>query len=87
VQSWVKLLGRDSAVSIQTRYGLNGPGIESRWGRDFASRPDLPWGPPTLLYNGNGVQLAGFGVGHPSPSSVEVNKRLELFLCSRSGPS
>ena len=23
---------RDSSVSITTRYGLDGPGIESRWG-------------------------------------------------------
>ena len=27
--------GRDSAGGIATRYGLDGPGIESRWGRDF----------------------------------------------------
>jgi len=27
--------GRDSSVDIATRYGLDGPGIESRWGRDF----------------------------------------------------
>ena len=36
-------VGRDCAVGIATRYGVDGPGIESRWGRDFAhpSRPDL----------------------------------------------
>jgi hypothetical protein len=35
--------GRDSAVGIATRYGLDRPGIESRWGRDFPhpSRPTL----------------------------------------------
>jgi hypothetical protein len=35
--------GRDSSVGIATHYGLEGPGIESRWGRDFlhASRPAL----------------------------------------------
>ena len=41
--------GRDSAVGIATRYGLDGPGIESRWGRDFPqpSRPALgPTQPP-----------------------------------------
>jgi len=27
--------GSGSAVSIATGYGLDGPGIESRWGRDF----------------------------------------------------
>ena len=36
-------VGRDCAVGIATRYGLDGPGIESRWGRDFPhpSRPAL----------------------------------------------
>ena len=27
--------GRDSSVGTATRYGLDGPGIESRWGQDF----------------------------------------------------
>jgi hypothetical protein len=42
-------VGRDSSVGIATRYRLGGPGIESRWGRDFAhpSRPALgPTQPP-----------------------------------------
>jgi len=32
---------RDSSVGTSTRYGLNGPEIKSRWGRDFPhlSRP------------------------------------------------
>ena len=30
-----KKVGRDSSVGIATRYGLGGPGIESRWWRDF----------------------------------------------------
>jgi hypothetical protein len=41
--------GRDSSVSTATRYGLEGPGIESRWGRYFPhlSRPVLgPTQPP-----------------------------------------
>ena len=35
--------GPDSSVGIATRYGLGGPGIESRWRRDFPhpSRPAL----------------------------------------------
>ena len=28
-------MGRDSSVTIANGYGLDGPGIESRWGRDF----------------------------------------------------
>jgi hypothetical protein len=29
------ILGRDSVVGIATCYGLDGPGIESQWGRGF----------------------------------------------------
>ena len=28
-------VGRDTVVGIETRYELDGPGIDSRWGRDF----------------------------------------------------
>ena len=38
--------GRDSSVGIVTGYGLEDPGIKSRWGGDiFRTRPDRPWGP------------------------------------------
>jgi hypothetical protein len=46
---------RDSSVGIATRYGLDGPGIESRWGRDFPhpSRPALgPTQPPVQWVQG-----------------------------------
>jgi hypothetical protein len=47
------LMGRDSVVSIVTRYGLDGPGIESQWGRDFSlvrlalepTQPPIQWVP------------------------------------------
>jgi hypothetical protein len=42
-------MGRNSSVGIATRYELDSPGIESRWGRDFQhpSRPALgPTQPP-----------------------------------------
>ena len=49
----MKIGGRDSSVGIATRYGLDGPGFESRWGGEiFHTRPDRPWGLPSLLYNG-----------------------------------
>ena len=44
--------GPGSVVGIATGYGLNGPGIDSRWGEIFRICPDRPWGPPSLLYNG-----------------------------------
>jgi hypothetical protein len=36
-------VGRDSSVGMASVYGLDGPGIESRWGRDFlhSSTPAL----------------------------------------------
>jgi hypothetical protein len=42
-------MGQDSVVGIVTRYGLNGPGIETRWGQEFPYpyRPALgPAQPP-----------------------------------------
>ena len=42
--------GPGTSVGIATGYGLDGPGIESRWA-SFTVRPDRPWGPPSLLYN------------------------------------
>jgi hypothetical protein len=44
--------GQDSAVGIETRYGLDGPGIESRWEQDFLhwSRPSLGRTQPPMLW-------------------------------------
>jgi hypothetical protein len=51
----LKMVGRDSVAGIATCYGLDGPGIESRWGRDFTqpSRQDLgPKQPPIQRIQG-----------------------------------
>jgi hypothetical protein len=87
---------RDSVVGIETRYGLDGPGIESRWGRDFPHRskptlgptqPCVQWVPNSSRLGGGGGEPPGSGVDHPPPSSAEVKERVELYLCSPSGPS
>jgi hypothetical protein len=52
---------RASSVGIATRYGLEGPGIESRWGESFRTNPARLRGPPSLLYNGYCVFPAGKG--------------------------
>jgi hypothetical protein len=88
----VSAVGRDSSVGIATRYGLDGPGIESRWGRDFPhlSRPAL--GPiqrpvqwvPGLFPVG---KAAGTWRWPPTPSITAVKEKVELNLYSPSGPS
>jgi len=40
-----------NVVCITTRYGLEGPGIESRRGEIFRTYLDRLRGPPSLLYN------------------------------------
>ena len=70
--------GPGSAVGIATDYGLDGPGIESRWGRDFPhlSRPALgPTQPPLQWVPGlsRGKERPGRDVD-PSPSSAAVMK-------------
>ena len=78
-------MGRDSSVGIATGYGPDGPGIKFRWRRDFPhlSRPALGHTQPAVQWV-PGVKRPENGVNHPSPSSVEVKERVELFP---SGPS
>jgi hypothetical protein len=69
--------GPGSTVGIATGYGLDGPGIESRWGTRLSARPDRPWGPPSLLYNEyrvlpGGKVRTGHAADHSPPSSAAV---------------
>ena len=78
------LRGPGSSVGIATDYGLDGPGIESRWGGVVFRHPDRPWGPPSLLYNGyrvfpRGKERPGRDAD-PSPLLVPRSKnRVELY--------
>jgi hypothetical protein len=61
-------------------------------GEIVRTRPDRPWGPPSLLSNGYrvsfpGVKRPGRGVDHSPSSSVCVIESVELYLYSPSGPS
>jgi hypothetical protein len=69
--------GPGSSVGIATDCGLDGPGIEFRWGEIFRTCPDRPWGPPSLLYNGyrvfpGGKVRLGRAADHSPPSKNTV---------------
>jgi hypothetical protein len=65
--TFYEVVGRNSSVGTAIRYGLDGPGIESRWRRYFSYlfRPVL-----------------GRDVNHSQrpPSSTEVKERVRLYL-------
>ena len=81
--------GRDSSVGIATRYGLDGPGIESRWGRDFPhpSRPSVGPTQPHVqwVHVVPGGKAAGAWCWTPTPSNAEVEGRVELYIYSLLG--
>ena len=66
---------RDSSVGIATRYGLDGPEIESRWWARFSAPVQTGPGPhPASCTRGTGnfqgVKRPGSGADTPTPSSV-----------------
>ena len=86
-------VGRDSSVGIAARYGLYGPGFESRWGGVIFSAP-IQTGPgvhPASYTRGtesfSGVKRSGPGVDHRLLSSADVKERVDLYLYSTCGPS
>jgi hypothetical protein len=75
--------GPGSVVCITTAYGLDGPGIESRWGRDFPhlSRPALR--PNGYRVFPGGKVRPGRDADLSPPSSAEVKKRVIPLLSLR----
>jgi len=76
-----------NAVGIATRYGLDGPRIEFRWGaRFFAPVQTGPEAHPASYTMGTGsflgVKRPRRDVDHPLTSSAEVKKRAKLYLYS-----
>ena len=79
--------GPGSVVGIATAYGLDGPGIESRWGRDFSAPVQTgPGAHPASCTMGTrsfpGVKRLGRDAYPSPPSSAEVKNTVELYLCS-----
>jgi len=71
-------------------YGLDGPGIESRWGGEIFPHPSrTALGPPSLLYNEYrvflGCKAAEAWRWTPIPFNAEVKEKVELYLYSLSG--
>ena len=72
-------MGRDSSVGIATRYGLDGPGIESRWEVRFSAPVQTGAGAyPASCTMGTGsfskVKRPGRGADHPPHLNAEVMK-------------
>ena len=70
---------RDNVVGIVTRYGLDGPGIESRWGRDFSAPVQTGSEAHPASYTMGtgpfpGVKQPGRGVNHPPHLSPRLKK-------------
>ena len=74
----LSVCGPGSSVGIATDYGLDGPGIESRWGEIFhPSRPVLgPTQPPVQWVPGLfwGKERPGRDADPSPPSSAMVMK-------------
>lgn len=70
-------------MGVATRYGLDGPWIESRWGISFPHPSTMNLGPtqPTMqwvLGLSSGVERKGRNVDHTTPSRAEVKERIDL---------
>jgi len=61
VQVWYIVVGRDSTIGMATRYGLDGPGIESQWGARFFAH--VQTGPGAHPAGGYRVFLGGKAAG------------------------
>jgi len=80
-------VGRNSVVGT----GWTVEGSNPRRSEIFRTRPERPWGPPSLLYSGYRVfpsgKVAGAWSWPPTPSSAKVKERVGLYLYSSSVPS
>jgi len=69
----------DSSVGIATRYELDDPAIESRWGARFTAHvQNRPGAHPTFFIMGTGsfpgVKRPGRGVDHPPQLALRLKE-------------
>jgi len=76
------------AVGIATRYGLDGPGIESGGVGGARFSAPVQTGPGAHPHQSlPGVKWPGRGLNYLPPSRAEVKERVQLYIYSTSGPS
>jgi hypothetical protein len=90
--SFVEVVTWGIVVGMLTGYGLDGPGIESRWRAKFSTPVQTgPGAHPFSCTMGTGsfswVKRSGRGFDHPPPPNTEVKERVELCIYSLSGSS
>jgi hypothetical protein len=83
-------VGPGSSVFIATRYGVDGPGIESRFGVRYSAPVQTVPGvhlPSRTTDTGSflGVKWAGRSVNHPPPSNADIKETVELYHSSPLG--
>ena len=72
-------MGLDSSVGIATRYGLDGPGIEFRWGARFSTPVQTGPGAHLASYTMDtgsfpGVKRPERRINHPPRLAPRLNK-------------
>jgi hypothetical protein len=85
-------MGRISAVILRLATIWTFRGSKPSGNEILRTRPDRPWVPPNLLYNGYRISFPevkrpGRGLNHPPLSRAEVKERVELYFSSPSVPS
>jgi len=76
---------KDSSIGIATRYGLDGPEIESRWEARYSAPVHICPGAhpaPYIMGTGSfpGIKRPGPRVDHPPASGAEVTEIVELYI-------
>ena len=81
----IYITSRDSSVGVATRYGLDGPAIESRWGARLSAPIQTgPGAHPASYIMGTGsfpgVKRPGRGVDHPPHPAPMLKSRAITLL-------